>query len=440
MTQLSISQLLASISFDLSPYEELYRHFHANPELSHLEEQTAATIASCLRNLGVFDIHTRIGGHGVAAVFKNGEGQTVLLRADMDALPVKEQTGLPYASTKRMLDINGQEQSVMHACGHDMHIACLLAGKLKQSFGYHVYVMNDSNVAGDILVRLEAQWRGTLILVFQPEEERGTGAQAMVDGGLYDKVPVPDFVLGQHVMSGKAGTVGSKVGTIMAAADSYKITLFGRGGHGSMPHMAIDPVLMASNLIVRLQNIVSREVDPSDMAVVTVGSLHIGQAENIISDHAEIGIDIRSIRKATRTKIISSIERMVKAEFIASGATKEPTIVRTRTYPATENDKSLAEKLASSFETYFGNAFNNDTPRVNASEDVSILASSQGKPYVFWFWGGTDDALWDENERAETLYENVPGNHSPFFAPVIQPTLKTGVDAMCVAALTFLRK
>lgn len=290
-----------------------------------------------------------------------------------------------------------------------------------------------------MLVELKGSWSGTLLIVFQPEEERGTGAQAMVDGGLYDKIPVPDYVLGQHVMSGRAGTVGSKVGIIMASADSYKITLFGRGGHGSMPHMTTDPVIMASNLITRLQNIVSREVDPSDMAVVTVGSLQVGHTENIISDRAEIGLDIRSINEKTRDKIIASIKRMIHAEYIASGATKEPTMTQTRTFPTTNNDQAMAKKLAASFSTHFGTEFNADTARVNASEDVSILATSQGRPCLFWFFGGTDPELWDKNEKAGTIYENVPGNHSPFFAPVIQPTLKTGIDAMAVAALTFLR-
>lgn len=261
----------------------------------------------------------------------------------------------------------------------------------------------------------------------------------MVDGGLYDKVPVPDFVLGQHVMSAPAGKVGSRAGTIMAAADSYKITLFGRGGHGSMPHMTIDPVLMASNLIVRLQNIVSRETDPSDMAVVTVGSLQVGHTENIIADRAEIGIDVRSIKKATRDKIIASIKRMVHAEYIASGASKEPTITQTRTFPTTDNDAEMATKLAKAFGDHFGDDFDPDTPRVNASEDVSILAKSQGKPSIFWFVGMQDHANWEEHEKAGTLYEGMPGNHSPFFAPVIQPTLRVGVETLCIAFLTFIR-
>ncbi|KAE9964302.1 hypothetical protein BLS_008469 [Venturia inaequalis] len=370
-----VQDLISSTPLDYPRYEELYKHFHANPELSNCEKETAARLAAEVSKFGVFEIHKDIGGHGLAAVFKNGDGNTILLRADFDALPVEEQTGLP----------------------------------------------------------------GTLILCFQPEEERGTGAQAMVDGGLYDKVPVPDYVLGQHVTNLPTGKVGSKNGTIMAAADSYKITLFGRGGHGSMPHMTIDPVLMASNLIQRLQTVVSRETDPSDMAVLTVGSLHIGHVENIISDRAEIGLDIRSVSTQTRGKMIASIKRMMHAEFIASGSTKEPTIEQTRTFPRTDNDGDMASKLAEAFSTHFGEYFDADTARVNASEDVSILATSQGKPYLFWFFGGTDAETYAKAEKEGRLYEDIPGNHSPFFAPVIQPTLKTGTEAMCVAALTFLK-
>ena len=420
MTSPSIQELLSSTPLDLNPYEELYRHFHAHPELSHLELETASLITSHLEDLNAFEIHTSIGGgHGLAAVLRNGPGQTILLRADIDALPVQEATGLPYASSKKMVDVNGVEQYVMHACGHDMHITCLLA-------------------CAFFLSSNKSSWSGTLILVFQPEEERGTGAQAMVDGGLYDLVPIPDFVLGQHVTSLPAGVVGSKKGTIMAAADSFKIVLYGRGGHGSMPHMTIDPVMMATNLIQRLQGIVSRETDPSDMAVVTVGSLVVGKTENIISDRAEIGLDVRSVREETRNKILASVRRMVKAEFIASGATKEPEITQTRTFPTTENDEGMAGTLAKAFEDHFGKRFDADTPRINFSEDVSILASSQGKPSLFWFFGGTDTALYEKAKKEGKVYEYVPGNHSPFFAPVIQPTLKTGYEALCVAALTFL--
>lgn len=260
----------------------------------------------------------------------------------------------------------------------------------------------------------------------------------MVDAGLYDRIPIPDLVLGQHVMAGPAGTVGSRPGTIMASADSYKITLYGRGGHGSMPHMTIDPVLMATSFIQRLQTIVSRECDPSDMAVVTVGSLNVGSTENIISEKAEIGLDIRTILPATRDKVIAAIKRMLKAEHIASGATKEPTMEQTRTFPNTDNDPDLAQTLATAFADHFGEDFNADTPRVNASEDVSILATSQGKPYLFWFFGGTDPAKHSAAVRAQRLYEDIPSNHSPFFAPVIQPTLTVGIETLCVATLTFM--
>lgn len=419
MSSNSIVDLLNGASLDLAPYETIYKYFHTHPELSHLEKETADKLAALLSEHNAFEIHTRIGGYGFAAVMKNGPGSTVLLRADMDALPVEEKTGLPYASKKRMLDRDGIERPVMHACGHDMHITCLLG-------------------AAETLVKLRDAWSGTLVLVFQPEEERGTGAQAMVDGGLYDKVPVPDYVLGQHVMALKAGTVGSKVGIIMAAADSFKITLFGRGGHGSMPHMTVDPVMMAANLVVRLQNIVSREVNPSDLAVVTVGSIQAGHTENIIADYAEIGIDIRSVTSETREKILAGIRRILHAEYIASGASKEPVIVPTRHFPVTDNNKDMAHKLAKSFEEGFGDRFNADTARTNASEDVSILASSQGKPSIFWFFGGVEEKLWDETAKAGRLMEDIPSNHSPYFAPVIHPTLETGIRALCIAALTFL--
>ncbi|KAF1970453.1 metal-dependent amidase/aminoacylase/carboxypeptidase [Bimuria novae-zelandiae CBS 107.79] len=418
----SISELLASKPLDLVPYEELYKQYHAHPELSNQEKETVATTAQHLSKLADLKITTNIGGHGLAGVFHNGDGPKVLLRADMDALPVKELTNLPYASTATQVSARtGEEVPVMHACGHDMHITCLLA-------------------AAAHLSALRASWSGTLIVLFQPAEERGTGAQAMVSDGLYSKIPVPDYVLGQHVMALPAGRLGSRNGTIMAAADSFKVTVFGRGGHGSMPHRTIDPVMMASNIAVRLQNIVSRETDPSDMAVVTVGYLKGGHTENIIVDQAELGIDIRTINEETRERVIKSIKRIVHAEYIASGAEKEPTIEETRFFPQTYNDEGMEGKLASSFGNYFGDKFDPQIDRSNASEDVSILASSQGKPSLFWFFGGVDPEVWAQKEKEGRLFEDIPQNHSSYFAPVIQPTMKVGVDALCVAALTFLNR
>ncbi|WDK18175.1 amidohydrolase [Colletotrichum graminicola] len=417
----NLGDLLVATPTSMAKYEALYKHFHAHPELSNLEVQTAKTVAEQLSQLQAFDITTDIGGHGLVGLMKNGPGAAILLRADMDALPIKEATGLPYASTVTMPDIEGVVRPVMHACGHDMHMACLLA-------------------AAERLVKLKKEWSGTLIVLFQPAEERGTGAKSMVDDGLYDKhkIPVPDFVLGQHVMAMRAGNIGTKAGTIMAGADSMKITLSGLGGHGSQPHRTVDPAVMAAHVVVRLQSIVSREINPSDISVVTVGSLHAGQTENVIADSAEIGLDIRSVRPETREKLLASIRRVVAAECAASGATAAPLFKMTRHLPVTENDASMTTMLATSFEEHFGSDFDPNITATTISEDFSVLATSQGKPCAFWHWGGIEAELWDQKLEEGKLQE-IPANHTARFAPVIQPTLKTGIDALCIAALTFFR-
>ncbi|CCF36985.1 amidohydrolase [Colletotrichum higginsianum] len=421
-TTASIADLLAAAPVDTAKYETLYKHFHTYPELSNLEAQTAKTVAEQLSQLQAFDITTDIGGHGLVGVLENGPGNTILLRADIDALPIKEATGLPYASTVTMLDAEGIMRPVMHACGHDMHMACLIA-------------------AAERLVKLKQEWSGTLVVLFQPAEERGTGAKAMVDDGLYDKhkIPVPDFVLGQHVMAMRAGSVGSKAGTIMAGADSMKITLSGLGGHGSQPHRTVDPAVMAAHVVVRLQSIVSREINPSDISVITVGSLHAGQTENVIADSAEIGLDIRSVRPETREKLLASIRRVVEAECEASGATAAPVFKMTRHLPVTVNDESMTTTLAAGFREHFGSDFDANITATTISEDFSVLATSQGKPCAFWHWGGIEEGLWDQKLKEGRL-EEIPANHTARFAPVIQPTLQTGIDALCVAALTFFRK
>lgn len=421
MSTQTLSSLLSSSPIDLAPYETLYKHLHTHPELSLQESETASTVASHLRSLNAgYDIHTSIGGHGLAGVLRNGAGKSVLLRADMDALPVREDTGIDYASKATMRDNDDVDKPVMHACGHDFHVTALLA-------------------AAERLAKMKESWKGTLIVLFQPNEERAGGAQAMVDDGLYEKVPIPDIVLGQHVMALRAGNVGCRVGTIMSEADSFKITLFGRGGHGSMPHRTVDPVVMAASLVMKLQTIVSREVDPDQFAVVTVGSLQAGQTENIIADKAEVRVNVRTQDHEVRNRVLASIRRIVKGECEASSAIKEPLIEETTHFPLSVNDEAVTKRVMDSFGEAFGDRFDPNVAPNTASEDYSILASSQGKPSCFWFFGGMDHKVWDDSAKKGRLAEDISVNHSPFFAPAIQPTLGTGVDALCLGALTFLK-
>ena len=355
-----IADLLVE-EINLSDYESIYKHLHSHPELSLQEKETASTIASHLESLNQgYELHTSIGGHGLAGVLANGSGPTVLLRADIDALPVLELTGLSYASRVTMTDIaDGVDKPVMHACGHDMHITCLLA-------------------AAKQLGHLKNTWKGTLIVLFQPNEERAAGAKAMVDDGLYNKIPTPDVVLGQHVMPHRSGYVGNRKSTIMGAADSFKVTLYGRGGHGSMPHRSIDPVVLAANVVLRLQNIVSREVDPAEMAVVTVGSVQAGSTENVIADQAILKINIRTTTTLTRERVLAAIRRIIKAECEAGNSPKEPLIESTSRFPLTVNDGEVASRLASSFGTFFKKDFDPEVAPVNGSEGKHSLCQFLG--------------------------------------------------------------
>ena len=404
---------------DLSHYERLREHIHAYPELSDCEAKTANLVAKRLSGMQNFAVHERIGGRGLAAVCKNGPGPIVMLRADMDALPILEQTNLPFASKARQKDRDGIEHPVMHACGHDLHIVALLA-------------------AAELFASNLSSWCGTLILVFQPAEEKGSGSNAMLEDGLYGKVPVPDVVLGQHVTAGRAGHVGTRCGQILSASDSFKITFHGRGAHGSAPELSIDPIVMAASTILRLQTILSREISSrKDFAVVTVGSIHAGTSENIIPDTAEIKINIRTSKSDIREKVLAAVRRIVKAECEASGAQEEATFEPISRFPPTINDEHTTEKLKSTFTALFGDDFDPNIPPNNASEDFSNLATAVDKPYAFWFWGGTDP---DEYDRMKAAGQPIPGNHSPFFKVATQPTLTIGIDAILAAAMTFLDK
>jgi len=404
---------------DLEALATLYRDLHAHPELSFAEHRTAGIVAERLRALG-YEVTAGVGGTGVVGVLSHGTGPTVLLRADMDGLPVLEQTGLPYASTARATDSTGADVPVMHACGHDVHVTCLLGAAAE-------------------LAAARGTWQGTLLLVFQPAEEQGNGAQAMIDDGLYTRFPVPSIVLGQHVSPVAAGVLGVHGGPAMAGADALRVVLHGKGGHGSRPETTVDPILMAAAIVLRLQGIVSREIAARDSAVLTVGALHAGTAVNIIPDQAELLLSLRHFDDKVRAQVLAAVERIVRAESAASGAPKDPEIDITASFPVLVNDPAGCAKLTDLFNAGVGLAL--DPGPVTGSEDVCLLATAAGVPCVYWFLGGSDPALFagaTSIEEARGIVDSLPSNHSPLFAPVVEPTLKTGVSALVTAARAYL--
>jgi amidohydrolase len=390
------------------PIAELYRDLHRHPELAFEETRTADAAADRLRAAG-YAVIAAIGLTGVVGVLRNGEGPTVLLRADMDALPVSEDTGLDYASTV---------EGIMHACGHDVHVASLVG-------------------AAEVLAETSDEWSGTVIALFQPAEEAGNGAQAMIDDGLYEKVPVPDIVLGQHVGPAPAGLVGAHPGPAFAGANSIDITVYGRGGHGSRPETTVDPIVLAAAIVLRLQTIVAREVAPQDTAVVTVGRISSGTKNNIIPDVASLGLTVRAFTEPARLRILEAIERIVRGEASASGA-PEPHIHYAESFPVLQNDARGTERTNEAFRAAFGVDSVLDPGEVSGSEDVGLLATAAGAPLVYWILGGADRASYLAAAAAGTLDQDVPSNHSPHFAPVIEPTLTRGVEALVIAARTWL--
>ncbi|KQQ93112.1 amidohydrolase [Leifsonia sp. Leaf325] len=395
--------------------DELYRDLHSHPELSFSEHRTAAIVAQRMHDTGL-EVHTGIAQTGVVAVLANGEGATVLLRADMDALPVHEDTGLPYASVARGVDPDGADVPVMHACGHDMHTTCLVG-------------------AVEHLVATRSEWSGTLIAVFQPAEEREGGAQAMIADGLFDRIPQPDVVLGQHLNPLPAGTIGVHPGTFMAAVNTLHVKMFGRGGHGSRPQKTIDPVVMAAATVMRLQTVVAREVAPFDTAVVTVGTLHAGLKNNIIPAEATMGLSIRSFDSAVGARLDSSVRRIIRAEAEASGAPREPEFTSGEVYPVTVNDPEASHRVTDALGRRFGADRVIDPGVLMGSEDVGMLATAAGVPLVYWLLGCVDPDAYAAAAAADRLDIDIPSNHSAQFAPVIEPTLTMGVEALAAAAL-----
>lgn len=397
--------------------EEIYRDLHAHPELSHQERRTAARIAAHLGTSGC-EVHEGIGGTGVVALLRNGPGPTVLLRADMDALPVLEATGLPYASTESATTDDGAEVPVMHACGHDVHVTCLLG-------------------AIDLLSGMTSEWSGTVVGVFQPAEEVADGAKGMIEGGLREIAGPVDVALCQHVLPFPAGRVATRTGATLAAADSMRITVHGRGAHGSMPQASVDPVVLAAMIVVRLQTVISRETRPGDPAVLTVGSVQAGTKSNVIPDAATILLNIRTYSEQTRRSVLDAVERIVIAECAASGAPQPPEFELFDRFPVTDNDRTVTERVATAFAEHFGDLAG-ELPLQTASEDFSDIPEALGVPYTYWGIGGIDPETYRRAESAGRVSQDIPVNHSATFAPVIQPTLSTGTSALVVAALAWL--
>lgn len=412
----SLTELTARVDALLPELEAIYKDLHQNPELSMQEFRTAGIAADYLEAQG-FEVTRSVGETGVVGLLRNGEGPTVMLRADMDALPVTEATGLPYASTVTAKDDDGVQVGVAHSCGHDFHVTWLMG-------------------AARLLAENRQSWKGTLLAVFQPGEEVGRGAQSMMDDGMADRFPKPDIILGQHVMVGEAGTVGYRSGTILSAGDSLKVKLFGRGSHGSQPQTSIDPVIMAASTTMRLQTIVSREIAPSDSAVLTIGALQAGTKENIIPDDATLKLNVRTYDEDVREYMLSAIRRICCAECVASNAPREPEFTTLSSYPLTENDKEATARVARAFEAQFGERSFETRPAA-ASEDFSVFGRRWNVPYVFWIVGGTDPQVYAQ-AKVEKKLNLLPSNHSPKYAPTLDPTLKTGLLAMLCAAAAWL--
>ena len=411
-----VDEILAGYDGIQAAQEAFYKDLHEHPELSHHEHRTARCVAGELQKYG-FTVQTGIGGTGVVGVLANGAGPTVLLRAELDALPIGEDTGVDYASTVTTKAADGHEVPVAHACGHDMHMSCLL-GMAKLMAGH------------------PGQWNGTLLPLFQPGEETGDGAQGMVDDGLLKRIPVPDVALAQHLLPGIAGTVGTCSGPFMSAEDSIKVTVYGRGSHGALPQDGIDPVVLAAMIIVRLQTVVSREVTPGEIAIVTVGSVQAGTRSNVIPDHAVLQLNVRSYSQPTRQRMLAAIQRIIRAECQASGSPKDPDFETLASFPLLDNDAATTERVAAAFAEHFGDhALVLD--RQTVSEDFGIIPDAAGVPYTYWGIGRTDRKVYQAAEQAGRLAD-LPANHSPEFLPPLQPTLRTGTEALVTAAMAWL--
>jgi amidohydrolase len=406
------------IDEDYARLEALYKHLHAHPELSYQEAQTAALLAKEMREIG-FAVTEKVGGHGIVGVLKNGSGPTVLVRTDLDALPVTERTGIPYASKVRVRDEEGKEIGVMHACGHDVHMTCWIG-------------------VARVLAGMKEQWKGTLVFIGQPAEERGGGAKAMLDDGLFTRFPKPDYCLALHCDASAAyGTVGYTEGSALANVDSVDIIVKGKGGHGAAPHTTIDPVVIAARIVLDLQTLVSREIDPTDSAVVTVGSIHGGTKHNIIPAEVKLQLTVRTFKDATRKQVLEGIERIAKAAAAAARAPEPLVTVDPGEFtPAMINDVPLTRRTTEALRVALGNERVLPKPPVMGGEDFSRYGRA-GVPICMFRLG----TIPPERIRAAAGRESaLPSLHSDLFYPVPEPTIKTGVLAMSAAVLNLVGK
>jgi len=400
-----------------SELEALFKHFHANPELSHREFKTAARLAEEIRAEG-FEVTEGVGGTGLVAVMENGEGPTVLMRADMDGLPVKEDTKLAYASTATQKDIDGEVKPVMHACGHDVHITSLV-GAARQ------------------MAKRRDQWSGTLVLIAQPAEERISGARDMLEDGLYERFPKPDYALAFHVAANiPSGEIEVPLDIVASSSDSVDIEVYGVGAHGASPHKGVDPVLVASQIVVSLQSVVSRTIDPLQPGVITVGSIHGGAKHNIIGDKVHLKLTVRSNDREVREQLLDGIDRVAQGVAISLGVPEDkwPKVIRskTETTPPTINDTATAERIRALFAEEFGaDRLFQDEPEGMGAEDFAYFVQPEtGVKGVYFAVGGTPE---DEVDDAAS-------HHSPFFKIEPEPAITTGTEAMVLAALELMGK
>ncbi|HET6574858.1 MAG TPA: amidohydrolase [Fimbriiglobus sp.] len=407
------------IDTEIADLIALYQHLHTHPELSLQEEQTAARMAEELKKIG-FEVTTNVGGHGVVGVFKNGAGPTVLVRTDLDALPVTEQTGVPYASKVRVRDRFGNDTGVMHACGHDIHMS-VWTGTART------------------LVALKDRWSGTLVLIGQPAEEIGVGARAMLEDGLFKRFPKPDYCLALHCDARlPIGQIAYTEGLALANVDTVDVTVKGKGGHGAAPHATVDPIVLAARIVLDLQTIVSREVNPTDPAVVTVGSIHGGTKHNIIPSEVKLQITVRSTKDSVRDHVLKAIDRICKAAAEGARAPAPEVKVNLEEFtPSTFNDVKLTRRVTGLFRELLGEANVKERPPIMGGEDFGRYGKD-GTPICIYFLGTIPKERYDEGQKPGGPI--LPSLHSDRFAPLPEPSIRTGVRTMTLAVMDMMQK